>query len=103
LNRKTQDFYDTMERSREARVTLNMLMKTDLQEARARMADPEFKRLYRMEPAFQKMAKMLSAIRNRTRQVQQSETLSDDEKRTGVRNLYLQQVKILDKAESLVQ
>jgi hypothetical protein len=103
LNRKTQDFYDTMERSREARVTLNMLMKTDLQDARTRMADPEFKRLYRMEPAFQKMAKMLSAIRNRTRQMQQSETLSDDEKRSGVRNLYLLQVKILDKAESLVQ
>jgi hypothetical protein len=35
------------------------------------------------------------------RQVQQSDTLPDDEKRTRVRNLYLQQVKILDKAEAV--
>jgi hypothetical protein len=103
LNRKTQDFYDTMEKSREARLTLNMLMKSDPREVKKRIEDPEFNRLYRMEPAFQNMSKMLAGLRNRTRQIQQSESLSDDEKKAKVRNLYLLQVKILDKAESLIQ
>lgn len=101
LNRKTQDFYDTMEKSREVRTTINLLVKSNAQEASTRLQDPEVRRLYKLEPAFQNMSKMLAGIRNRTRQVQESETLADDEKRSRVRKLYQQHVKILDRAEAI--
>jgi len=50
-----------------------------------------FRRLCQLEPIFQTMSKILASIRNRTRQIRQSDTLSHDEKTTRVRNLYLHQ------------
>lgn len=96
MRQKSQAFYDNLGRAGQAHSTLNMLAKSNREEAKRYIEDPERRALVKARPAYTEGSGLLKQLRDETRRVGQDETLSPDGRRQRVKKLYLKQVKIYD-------